>query len=109
AWLPAETASTPAARSAAESEDSLFSAPRSLNDDVNWWLSNFSHTRAPVASESARDSKHGVFSTLPAMTAAACRIDSGVTRAFAAIGTAARTASPPRGRLPRAAGASALR
>ena len=41
AWLPAETASTPLARSAAVSCAILLSAPRSLNEAVNCRFSNF--------------------------------------------------------------------
>ena len=58
AWLPADAATTPVARSAAgERAARKLRAPRSLNDAVNCRFSNFSQTRAPVISESVRDGR----------------------------------------------------
>jgi hypothetical protein len=71
--LPADTASTPAARCASVSVRSLFSAPRSLNAAVNCRFSNLSQTSAPVIPESVRETMHGVSTTWPAMAAAASR------------------------------------
>ena len=60
AWLPAETASTPPARSAAVSCAILLNAPRSLNDAVNCRFSNFRNTSQPQMAERVRDSRQGV-------------------------------------------------
>jgi hypothetical protein len=58
--LPAEHAITPFFALAASSETSLFNAPRSLKDAVNWWFSNLRYTSAPVISESVRECRNGV-------------------------------------------------
>ncbi len=79
AWFPADIAITPRARSSGVSESSLFRAPRSLNDAVNWKFSNFTHTSAPVMSDSVRDRAVGVRSTDPAMRAAAASTSAAVT------------------------------
>ena len=60
AWLPAETASTPLARSAGVSCAILLSAPRSLNDAVNCRFSNLRKTSQPQIAESVRECRHGV-------------------------------------------------
>src|SRR5262249_59956489 len=73
AWSPADTARTPAARSAGASDRSLLRAPRSLNDAVNCRFSNLSQTLVPVISESVLDARHGVTSTAPAIARAASR------------------------------------
>jgi hypothetical protein len=77
--LPALIAITPRVRSAADSESSLLSAPRSLNEAVNCRFSNLRNTSAPVRRESVRLCTHGVCSTAPAMRCAAARISSTVT------------------------------
>ena len=48
AWLPALTATTPAARSSSESDATQLTAPRILNEPVRWRFSAFSHTSRPV-------------------------------------------------------------
>ena len=40
AWLPAETVTSPRARSASDSDRTLLSAPRGLNEPVFWKLSH---------------------------------------------------------------------
>jgi hypothetical protein len=64
AWLPAETASTPLARSAGVSCAILLSAPRSLNDAVNCRFSNLRKTSQPQIAESVRECRHGVSADL---------------------------------------------
>src|SRR5262245_5387246 len=76
AWLPALMAITPRRRSSADSDRSLLSAPRSLNDAVNWRFSNLRKTCAPVSRDSVRLSTHGVCSTALAMRPAAARTSS---------------------------------
>ena len=49
--------------------EQLVRAPRSLNDAVNWKFSNFTHTSAPVMSDSVRGRAVGVRSTDPAIRA----------------------------------------
>ena len=49
---------TPRARSAASSEASLLSAPRSLNELVTWRFSYLTKTSAPVSAESLRGRQH---------------------------------------------------
>ena len=71
AWLPAETASTPPARSAAVSCAILLNAPRSLNDAVNCRFSNFRNTSQPQIAERVRDSRQGVSPISPRSRAAA--------------------------------------
>src|SRR5207302_1831169 len=69
AWLPAETASTPLARSSLVSWAILLSAPRSLNEAVNCRFSNFRKTSQPQICDSVRDARHGVAPTSPARRA----------------------------------------
>src|SRR5882762_649920 len=73
AWLPADTAITPAARCAAVRESSFANAPRSLNDAVNWLFSNFRKTWAPAMPESVRECRQGVATTAPEIAAPALR------------------------------------
>jgi hypothetical protein len=58
--LPAETVTTPRARSSADSVSSLLSAPRCLKLPVNCRFSNFSQISQPVSSESVADGRNGV-------------------------------------------------
>src|SRR5262249_60046696 len=58
---------TPRIRSAAVSEASLLSAPRSLNEFVTWRFSYFTLTEAPVSTESFGAGSMGVRRTRPAM------------------------------------------
>src|SRR5688572_29863234 len=69
-------AMTPRRRSSADSESSLLSAPRSLNEAVNCRFSNLRNTCAPVRRESVRLCTAGVCSTAPAMRVAAERTSS---------------------------------
>src|SRR6185295_11243407 len=69
-------AMTPRRRSSAESDSSLFSAPRSLKEAVNCRFSNLRKTRAPVSCDRVRLSTQGVCSTAPAMRCAAARMSS---------------------------------
>ena len=69
---------TPARRSVSPRDSSVFSAPRSLNDAVNCWFSNFRKTSAPVTVDRVREWRNGVSMTLPAMAAAARRTSSSV-------------------------------
>ena len=61
----------PRRRSSGVSCSRRFSAPRSLNDDVNCRFSNFSHSSAPVMAESVFECSVGVRTTWPSMAAAA--------------------------------------
>ena len=79
AWLPADMATTPRARSSASRESSLFSAPRSLKAAVNCRFSNFTTTWAPRMSDSTRECELGVRVTASAMRLAAARTSSAVT------------------------------
>ena len=51
---------TPRPRCSAGSCSSRFSAPRSLNEAVYCRFSNFSHSSAPVISDSVREGRQGV-------------------------------------------------
>ena len=59
AWLPAETATTPARRCAGVRARSRLAAPRSLKEPVNWRFSNFTTTSAPVIDDRVRDGAGG--------------------------------------------------
>src|SRR4051794_9561690 len=73
AWLPADAATTPRARSSAERCARKLRAPRSLNDAVNCWFSYFTQSSAPAISDSVRECNVGVATTEPRMvSAAAC-------------------------------------
>ncbi|CFW44906.1 Uncharacterised protein [Bordetella pertussis] len=65
AWLPADTAITPAARSASVRLSIRLRAPRSLNEAVNCRFSNFSQISAPRISDSVRECVNGVLRTCP--------------------------------------------
>ncbi len=65
AWLPADMAITPRARSSVLNEASRLAAPRSLNAPVTWRLSSFSTTSAPVAADTAWLATVGVRTTRP--------------------------------------------
>ena len=56
-------AMTPRLRSSAVSDNSLLSAPRSLNEAVNCRFSNLSQISQPAISDKVRDSRVGVRST----------------------------------------------
>ncbi len=56
AWLPADAATTPRARSSSVSRESRTNAPRILNDPVRWRFSHFSSTGPPTSVSSHRDS-----------------------------------------------------
>src|SRR5258707_11761144 len=72
-------AMTPRARSAAVSEASLLSAPRSLNELVTCRFSYLTKTEAPVSAESRGAGSIGVRSTCPAITPRAAWISARVT------------------------------
>src|SRR6516164_8682138 len=67
AWLPADIAITPCARSNSPSDASLLKAPRSLNECVTCRFSYFTNTSAPVRADSLGAGSMGVRSTCPAM------------------------------------------
>src|SRR3569832_1924873 len=67
-------AMTPRSRSLAPSEDSLTSAPRSLNELVTWRFSYLTKTSAPVSADSFGAGSMGVRSTAPAIVARAASI-----------------------------------
>src|SRR5688572_2246091 len=71
---------TPRRRSAAVSERSLFSAPRSLNEAVNCRFSNLRNTSAPVRRDRVRLCRQGVCSIAPEMRRAAALTSASVTR-----------------------------
>src|SRR6202035_497238 len=73
-------AMTPRARCDAESDDSLLSAPRSLNELVTCRFSYLTSTLAPVSADSLGAGSIGVCSTWPAMVRRAAAISAGVTR-----------------------------
>src|SRR3569833_4496429 len=72
-------ATTPRWRSASLSDDSLLSAPRSLNELVTWRFSYLTKTSAPVRADSRGAGSIGVRSTAPAMTFLAASISAMVT------------------------------
>jgi hypothetical protein len=90
AWLPADMAMTPAARSRAVSSAMRFAAPRSLKAPVACRLSSFSQILVPAARLTASEWTVGVRSTAPAMRPAAARTSASVTAG------AARLAASPR-------------
>ena len=53
AWLPAEAAMTPRARSAGDRCAILLYAPRSLKENTGCWSSRFSRTRLPSRRDNA--------------------------------------------------------
>src|SRR3954451_22958690 len=79
AWLPALTATTPAARSASVRWRSLLRAPRSLNDATNCKFSNLTTTVHPKTSDSVWDTELGVRTTAPAMAEAAASTSASVS------------------------------
>src|SRR5216684_415197 len=72
-------AMTPRERSASESEASLLSAPRSLNELVTWRFSYLTKTSAPVSAESFGAGSIGVRSTCPAIVRRAASTSAIVT------------------------------
>src|SRR5690349_17298568 len=79
AWLPAEAATTPAARSSAESRDIRRYAPRILNDPVRWRFSHLRKTGPPASPVSQRDSSMGVVIDTPASASRAFSMSARVT------------------------------
>src|SRR3989442_6155196 len=72
-------AMTPRERSASDSEASLLSAPRSLNELVTWRFSYLTKTSAPVSAESLGAASIGVCSTCPPMVRRAASMSAIVT------------------------------
>src|SRR5262249_33581454 len=72
-------AMTPRVRSAAASEASFTSAPRSLNELVTWRFSYLTKTSAPVSAESFGAGSMGVRSSWPKMVRCAPKISAMVT------------------------------
>src|ERR1700730_12383321 len=70
---------TPRPRADAESDDSLLSAPRSLNEFVTCRFSYLTITEAPVSAESLGAGSNGVCSTWPAMVRRAASMSDIVT------------------------------
>src|SRR4051794_6438067 len=79
AWLPALTATTPAARSASVRWRSLLRAPRSLNDATNWRFSNLTTTVQPRTSDNVCDTALGVRTTESAIADAAASTSASVS------------------------------
>src|SRR6185312_3122177 len=71
AWLPADMAMTPRARSPSESKARRLAAPRSLKAPVTWRLSSFRTTSAPIARDTVSLETVGVRMMRPAMRPAA--------------------------------------
>ena len=85
AWLPADMAMTPRARSSAVSASILISAPRSLNEAVACRFSYFTQMSAPVACDRRGAGRNGVRMTTPAINSAAARISVRVGRAMSGM------------------------
>src|SRR3954451_4693128 len=77
-WFPALAAMTPAVRSASPSVDSLFTAPRILNDPVRWRFSAFSQTLVPVSRENVPEPYTGVTRARPARRSRAASMSASV-------------------------------
>src|SRR6185295_17236596 len=79
---------TPRLRVSSSSESSLFSAPRSLKEAVNWRFSNFRKISVPVSADSVSEANAGVTSTAPSMVFAAASMSANVTgkSCFGAMG-----------------------
>src|SRR5262249_45504947 len=103
AWLPADMAITPRARSASESEISLLNAPRSLNELVTCRFSYLTCTEAPVSAESLGAASIGERATWPAMARRAASMSANVMliRFPLALLPATRSRERPRASCPR--------
>ena len=60
AWFPADTVTSPRARSSGKRERTLLSAPRGLKEPVFWKFSHFKCSRAPARLPSAVAENIGV-------------------------------------------------
>src|SRR3954454_11690185 len=85
AWLPAEAATTPRARSSSVRCDIRVYAPRTLKEPVRWRFSHLRSTWLPVSAESQRDSSIGVRTATPWISSAARSMSSTETRSTSAI------------------------
>jgi hypothetical protein len=94
AWLPADTATTPHARSSGVNASSRFRAPRSLNDAVNWSTSAFTTTVHPRISDSVWDSVARVRTTAPLIATAAASTSSTVTARSVIVARGLRPRTP---------------
>src|SRR3982750_3685715 len=79
AWLPEENATTPPPRLACGIEDSLFKAPRNLNEPVRCSISGFKKTFVPARSSSTGNDNSGVRTANGATTLAAASISAALT------------------------------
>src|SRR5258708_21502571 len=101
-------AMTPRARSEAESDDSLLSAPRSLNEFVTCRFSYLTSTEAPVSAESLGAGNIGVCSTWPAMVRRAASMSDIVTFMAQAPRSSGRHRTGQAGTLLRQGGAFSI-
>src|SRR6516225_5270173 len=88
---------TPALRVAESSDNSLLSAPRSLNEAVNCRFSNLRWISQPAIAESVSDWRVGVRCTDWPMAAAALRISASVTSLGALLVTRTAISAVPLG------------
>src|SRR3954451_20996341 len=77
-WFPALAAITPAARSLSSSVDSLFTAPRILNEPVRWRFSALSQTFVPVRREKVPEPYTGVTRARPSSRSRAASMSASV-------------------------------
>ena len=80
AWFPADTVTRPRARSSGESNITLFSAPRGLNEPVFWRFSHLTYNATPARAPSPLAERSGVRWILPASLSAAARISASAIR-----------------------------
>jgi len=80
AWLPAEAATTPRARSSSDSLAIRVYAPRTLNEPARWRFSHFRYAGPPTLLDSSNDRSSGVTRTMSSSVRAAARMSSSVTR-----------------------------
>src|SRR5215204_2443828 len=79
AWLPAEAATTPRARSSSESRAIRTAEPRTLNEPVRWRFSHLRCTGTPASAESHRDSTIGVRTATESTSGRAASMSARVT------------------------------
>jgi hypothetical protein len=89
--LPALIAATPRRFSSSLSARMRFSAPRSLNEAVNWRFSNFSQTSQPAMPDRVREWRVGVRTSAGWMRAAAFWMSANVGAAVTKASSKGRT------------------
>src|SRR3954467_12627033 len=82
-WLPALAATTPRARSAADSRDRRGGAPRPLYEPARCWFSHFSQVGAPSVRLSSGELSRGVVRTTPVSSSRAVSMSASVRRSSA--------------------------